>query len=226
MKPARPVPIYVKFAREPVLGVEPGEQVRGWARVWTSLFGAMAEQNALFDVVGLVIARWEFLGGLYRGSDGGTGVADALAYSRKFLFPVNRNYANTEKLVDRTDPSERFDLFTMLRNKPLHGLVPAGVATEDCAKVVTWWMGFSGISAANHMTVDVDGGLHVDAREMCAELARSMNLFADYLDANTDVIDGRSPQARWRRGFWARFQPKFMPGPEWMALGVAEGVPG
>ena len=224
MKPARSISAYENFAKKQVLGVLPGKQVRCWKNGWLSLFRAMADQNAIFDVAGLVIARWEFLGGLYSGTDEGTGYRAALAYSRRFLIPMNGNYATVEKLVDCADPADRFDLFTMLRNKPLHGVVPAGIATEDNKGVVTWWIGFTGILPGSHMTVDADGGLHVDANKLCEELGQSMLAFADYLDADSDQIRGRLPQARWQRGFWARFQPKFMPAKDWMARGVALGV--
>jgi len=223
-KPFRPLAEYTEFVKSQVFHTSPGQQLRDWISVWSRLFQSMQGVNAIFELSSLVIARWEFLGALYLGTEGDSDYHDALAYSRQFLIPINRNYACVENLVDCLDPRERFDLFTMLRNKPLHGLVAAGIATPDNKGVVTWWIGFHKIAPENHLTVDRNGGLHLDGSKFCEELLQSVASFADYQDANTDLVEGRLPHARWRRGYWARFKPKFMKCSLRMAEGVKFGV--
>jgi hypothetical protein len=180
----------------------------------------MKELNAIFELSSLVMARWEFLGALYLGTERDSDFEQALEYSRRFLVPINRNYAGIERLVDTNDPRERFDAFTMLRNKPLHGAVPAGIATPDGKSVVTWWTGFQGVGRGDHLTVDSNGGLHLDCSRLYEELLQSVGSFADYQDANNELLGGLLPHARWRRGYWARFRPVCMACSGWMAEGV------
>jgi hypothetical protein len=207
-----------------VFGLTPDQRTREWAGGWRKTFEALANVNAVFDLAGLVIARWEFLGGLYLGTIEDTNVKDALAYARAFLQGVNSNYANVEQLVDRSQTHDRLDIYQMLRNKTLHGMNPAGIATDDGAGVVTWWIGTSGIAKEHHLIVDSDGGLHVDCTMLFEELLTSVTDFAAYLEVNGAGKEGLMPQARWRRGFWARFCPKSMKGPEWLAKSVLRGV--
>jgi hypothetical protein len=215
-KPARPLNEYVNFVRREVFDRSPGEQTRLWADQWASVLEPMARNmNAIFDLISLVIARWEFLGALLQGTTGETSCKEALAYCEKFLDEVNGNYGNVGKLSDQGRGSP-FELFAMLRNRPLHGLVPAGVLMRDQQNVVTWWVGLSGISAEAHLTVDDQGGLNVDAGKLAGELVNSMRLFASYLDADAGLVNGRSPRINWQRGFWARYRAVGMGEDEWI----------
>src|SRR6266478_5248072 len=95
------LPEYSEFVRSQVFHAEPEQQLRNWISTWRQLFQSMQAVNAIFELSSLVIARWEFLGALYRDTEGDTNYKDALAYSRKFLIPINKNYTGLEKLVDR-----------------------------------------------------------------------------------------------------------------------------
>lgn len=204
--------------------VDPSVQTRHWSSEWNKLRDALSppEVNGIFEFASIVVARWEFLGGLYLGK-ADTDVTAAREYMREFLAPVNPAYLEVENLVQ--NPTQNgLDFFTMLRNKPLHGLNPAAVATQDAEHVVTWWIGFSGIEAQQHLRVDKDGALHVDCNLLFAELQESMEAYAQYLDLDTHEIDGATPKDRWRRAYWNSFKPKFMPDLKWKQKGTDRGL--
>ncbi len=204
--------------------VDPSVQTRQWSSEWKRLHDALSppEVNGIFEFASIVVARWEFLGGLYLGK-GTTKAVDAREYMREFLVPENPLYAGVENLVTNPAP-DRLDFFTMLRNKPLHGLHPTAIAGPDAKQVVTWWIGFTGIQPGQHLMVSADGELHIDCNLLFAELQGSMERYAQYLYEDTHLINAVNPTTRWRRGYWERFAPKFMPGPDWTQLGRDRGV--
>ena len=217
---------YADWVSREISHQPPGDIVRSWAQKWESLFRTLQGADAPIELAGLVIARWEFLGALSLGNTENTGVRDAIYYLDNWLMKANSKYVSAKKLVTNMDPAPRLDIFSMLRNSPFHGVVPAGIATSDSTGVVTWWVGTHGIKATDHLSVDEHGGLHVDVKLLCAELISSMTIYATYLDEDTDASDdSRKPKCRMKRALWARYAPKFMEGSAWMTEGTNRHIP-
>jgi len=124
---------------------------------------------------------------------------------------------------------DRFDIFTMLRNKPLHGVVPAAIRTQP-DEVVAWWMQFDG-GSLDHLAIDAKGKLHVDVSKLARELLGAADRFERYLAADATLLAcgpdnmPRSPTARWQRALWARFRPHEEPGADWIKRGEKLGIP-
>jgi len=208
-----------------------------WAGVPSEKRTVGASGGGLFEVTAIVISRWEFLGGLYCGETGErTDVRHAAAYARRFL----PKYAHTHNMSgDSSATDDTCELFSMLRNKPLHGFTPAGVATNDKKGVVAWNVGAN----ATHLSL-AGPGIQVDCLTLIEDLCKSMEDYAVVLDhdmepaaigSNTNlVVDPRSPRKRWLRAFWARFRPIGFEDPNgaikgheaWMKLGESSyGIP-
>jgi hypothetical protein len=195
------------------------------------VLGGIVNAGGLFETIALTISRWEFLGSLYRGNIRRTGPRDAMAFARRFLEPANALYANVHNLAGRKNRQpNQSDIFTMARDKPLHGANPAAIELENGTGIVTWMMG-PGPTGHDHLQVDQFRALHVDATKLYEELLVAMTLFAEYLDQNQErvagnVIGNHLPQERWLRAAWARFKPHGRGSlVDWMRHGVQYGVP-
>jgi hypothetical protein len=192
----------------------PGQWLRDHRSGWRDLIHVMADKGSAYEAASLVISRWEFLGGLYRGNIGGTGCEDAVVFADRFLQPT-KLYHDAHNLINRQnqDPKQS-DIFMMLRNKPLHGFAPAGIEAVDPNKGVVAWMLGAGVAPGNHLSVDADTNLHVNTKQFADDLYDAMGRFADYLDLNINdpasdkrVIGHHLPRERWLRAHWARYMP-------------------
>lgn len=206
---------YAKWVWDREVNRTPPEQLRSWRIAWSKLFATLKPlgQHAVFETAALVVGRWEFLGGLVRGDTDFEPNANRLrveAFAFQFLAPGNVQYGDREVLSA---------LYTMLRNKPIHGLVPAGVANGQ--EVLTWWVGQTGIDAANHLRVDSKRALHVNCSLLADDLATGLERFAASL---AEEPAGEAAN-RFRRSFWARFCPTTTPVAQWMKLGADRGLP-
>lgn len=207
---------------------EPNEQPGNWIRKhrdgWRNVFAAHLGGSAtVHELVALVVSRWEYLGGLYRGNTSeNTTQQDAKAFADRFLVQVNPLYAGVHDLTNRrTGGSE---IFTMLRNKPLHGANPAGLLTAGGQIVVGWLIGAHD-TGHPHLEVSV-GSLHIHGDKFSEELLEGMSLYADYLDNNNDALTTpHLPQGRFLRAAWARFRPHYLAEVDWMQLGGQHGIP-
>ncbi|HVJ94905.1 MAG TPA: hypothetical protein VM580_34225, partial [Labilithrix sp.] len=72
-----PITDYADWVRGEVLGgragapsVEPADRVLEWREMWHRADDALMNANARFELLSLVVARWEFLGALCLGSVG------------------------------------------------------------------------------------------------------------------------------------------------------------
>jgi len=192
----------------------PGDWTRRQIPGWRNVFAKIVEASAVLELPALVVSRWEYLGSLYRGHTGErTGCEDAVAFSTRFLEQVNPLYRGVHNLTGRTvQQANQSDIFMMIRSG-----------------VVAWWIE-AGDTGGTHLAVDPAGKLNVNGTKLYEELLDAMQLFADYLDQNTekggaDTITNHLPQERWLRAAWARFKPHGHPGATWMTRGLAHGVP-
>lgn len=217
-KPTRSPNAYLAFVTAQVLGKAPATQLQEWARDWDRLLRLISPISPI-ETVSNVITKWEFLGTLFQGKSRKPRQANAGAYVSKFLIPIRSEYGGLFHLTSSGGTKSDFDFYKMLRSKPLHGYVPAGVSTKGFEGVVTWWVGHEGIKETDHLKVDSDGGLHVNTQLLCNELLKSMEVFRTYLIADDNIIDGWSPIERWRRAHWELYAPIGYDLREWMRLG-------
>jgi hypothetical protein len=209
----------------------PGDWTRRHIPAWREVFTKIIDASLVLELPALVVSRWEYLGSLYRGHTGErTGCEEAVAFSTRFLEPVNPLYRSAHNLAGRpVQQANQSDIFMAIRNKPLHGASPPAIEAVNGSGVVTWSIGPSD-TGGTHLTVDALGKFHLNGAKLCDELLDGMKLFADYLDANTekggkDAITNHLPQARWLRAAWARFKPHGHAGAAWMIRGVEHGIP-
>ncbi len=207
------------------LRVTPGEMVRRHAAGWRNVFAGIVAASAVLELPALVVSRWEYLGSLYRGNiNDVTNYTDAMAFSDRFLAEVNGLYRQVHTVSGR-QPS---DVFTMIRNKPLHGANPAAIEAADGSGVIGWWIA-PGDTGGTHLAVDPLGKLHINGTQLYEELLSAMGLLADYLDANTErggpgTLSQHLPQERWLRAAWARFKPHGQAWADWLVHGQPYGI--
>jgi hypothetical protein len=227
---------YAQFAHDQVMNRSPGDAMRGYAAGWRNVLDDIyrAGKNpdapgGQFEMTGLVVSRWEFLGGLYCGATGKTDVKHAAVYARRFMPKYDALHNLSGSPGCGTDCSE---FFTMLRNKPLHGFTPAAVKMHNQDEVLAWGIGDA---PGQHLAIEPSGVL-IDCPTLANDLCGSMDAYADVLDINTEtpVIglnseltpDPHDPQARWKRCFWARFCPVHLSSADWLSLGERKyGIP-
>jgi hypothetical protein len=197
-----------------------------WGKAWNALEAV----DSYFELVALVAARWECLGGLYLGTASGRSDCDeAVAYVARFVEPIQPRYADLHDVTLQQQKGS--DFFTMFRNKPFHGVSPVPTAFHGDREVVGWAMGTRNeIPTADHLTIDARGNVVVNCTMVRDEMLSSMSAFADYLDANVAVAadvkvkDARTPHARMQRAFWWQNKPRHYAG-DWMKEGIALGIP-
>jgi len=189
--------------------------VREWIRDWAPGFEGLIQANAYYDIVGLIGSRWESLGGLLRGTtDGDTGYKDAVAYSAAFLEPLQPRYAPLHDMTMSGGKKTGSDLFTMCRNKPLHGTTPAPIYFADgSGGVICWWIG-TNVPLANHLLVDAEGALHISCQLLRDELLHSMATFADYLESGPAEV-----REAFRRAHWMTLRPQGYERKAWLSDG-------
>jgi hypothetical protein len=181
-----------------------------------------------FEIISLVLARWEFLGSLYLGTTAGSDDHDARAYCHDFVEPIQPLYGDLHDVADR-GVHQKSDLIAMFRDSSLHGMSLIPCMDPDGEHLVGWWVGVADqIAPQNHLRIDEKGNLNVNCSLMSAEMISSMHAFAAYLDDDRVWLekDRRAPTARFRRSFWSRQRPAHFGDPEnWMKRGYACGVP-
>jgi hypothetical protein len=214
---------YADWVRGEVLGKAPEDWMATWRRGWQGVFDALVQQEAIFELISIVSARWEFLGALYEGTEGKSDVAQAIAYVAKFLEPINRDYAGIHNMTGSRAGGS--DFFTMLRNKPLHGMTPAAAAIPGDREVIGWQIGVHLPSPREHLKMDAEKRIGVDGTKLRDELLSSMDDFRAYISQNADQLHGRLPADRWKRGFWARFTPRNVSTKKWMSQGYGRDIP-
>ncbi|MFO0642576.1 MAG: hypothetical protein U0183_25320 [Polyangiaceae bacterium] len=198
----------------------PGTALQGWAARWKNLHDYMVAEGHVFEVVSLICARWEFLGALYRGQTDKSGWPEAVAFTDAFCP------ASYMDLQDWTGQGGGSDLFTQLRNKPLHGMVPAAsvVAPVDPPKLVLRWEIGASVGVADHMTVSTFGFLRVNPGQFCHEFDAAVAGFAKLLTTNNTSMNdplgvSRLPVARFQRAFFGRFCPRGLKCARWVTDG-------
>jgi hypothetical protein len=187
--------VYKNWVEREVRAHDPAVLTANWAIAWEQTLTSMLP-TGVYEHAALILAKWEFLGGLYNGS-GNTDAEDARAYARKFL----PKYEPFQNLSGRVHVAS--DLFSMLRNRPLHGFTPASVLIENTDEVVGWRIN------EPHLQMNADGNIGIVPDVLQSDFIASMRQYANYLEA--DVIESggpaKLPKERWRRGFWMRFCP-------------------
>jgi hypothetical protein len=214
---------YTDWAEEEVTRHEPHEQVRQWVDEWRPTFRALRRPGP-YEHLSLVFARCEFLGGLYTGT-ADTDVAEARSWIDAFMVPVRAGYAALHNLSGRTPNGS--EMFSVYRNKALHGYTPAGVLAPGGGDVVGWWipsrphLGRHGVSvriSSHSLEADFFRALERFARYLDANVQRNANAMRDNPGAQLD------PKHAFRRSFWLRFQPLHHPLAAWTASGVNKGL--
>ena len=214
---------YAEWAAREVLLLSPQKRIQDdWIPNWSRTLKAIQRAEGLFELFSITCARWEFLGSLYLGRTEDTSSKEAVKYVSHFLEPLNQNYRTIHDISGQDNSGS--DFFTMLRNKPLHGYTPAAVAVQGGTEVIAWWIGSNPQAQKHHLQIQ-NGVMHVDASKFLFEFLASLDRFCTYLVQDKDIIDGRTPSDRWRRGFWARFKPKYMARDTWMQEGYERGIP-
>jgi hypothetical protein len=222
---------FARWAAKEIRLLTPSGWIREYRKRWGKLFPAMLDADGLFETNAYVVSRWEFLGGLYRGNvEMNTDCTDAVAFAKKFLEGVNSKYKDVHNLVGRTHQNQnQSDMFMMIRNRPFHAADPAAILVGKGRSVAVWRMAYDD-PKVKHLSLDRRRRLHVNARKLYTELLDATELFAKYLDANTDKIQGLLPQDRYMRAAWARHRPhagkKNPNAKSWMQLGEKRyGIP-
>jgi hypothetical protein len=201
--------LYADWVQGQVNQLTPDQVTRSWGAMWnvslSALYNPLAAPpvTAVYEHASLVVARWEFLGALYQGTAGDSGVGDARGYADRFL-PAGFAQLHNLSGACQAGGSEFFAVF---RNKSLHGFTPAGVYRFPVAggDVFGWSIGAH--PAANHRQLDALLNVQLDSATLQAEFVQSVSDYADYLGANVDAAFPLSPQQRWKKGFWGRFRP-------------------
>ncbi len=192
---------------------DPALITNSWATAWNQTLSPMPTSGA-YEHAALILSKWEFLGGLYNGASD-TNAEDARAYARKFL----PTYEPFQNLSGRTGVAS--DLFSMLRNRPLHGFTPASVLVERTDEVVGWRIN------EPHLVTNAEGSVGIMSGRLQDDFINSVRNYAKYLaaDANDPRDPQGSPKERWRRGFWMRFCPvvKASDRQQWLQDWFAEG---
>lgn len=210
--------VYKKWVENEVTALDPATLTDNWATAWAQTLSPMP-MSGVYEHAALILAKWEFLGGLYTGASD-TNAEDARAYARKFL-PAYEPFQN---LSGR--PGVASDLFAMLRNRPLHGFTPASVLIEGTDEVVGWRIN------EPHLQTNGDGSVGIVSKELQDDFIASARQYVKYLAA--DAIEQndppKPPKERWRRGFWMRFSPVVKPADranwnqEWFDEGFRRGL--
>jgi hypothetical protein len=218
-----PLAEYADWVSREVLSPSPHERIRDdWIPKWSRTLKAVQGAQGIFELVSIICARWEFLGSLYLGTTQNTSSEEAVEYVSRFLSPLNHNYRMIHNISGQRTTGSEF--FSMLRNQPLHGYTPAAISVHGGRQVVAWWIGSDEQAQEYHLQIR-NGVMHVDANKFLSEFLASLDRFRIYLVQDQDIIDGRTPSDRWRRGFWARFKPKYMERDTWMQEGYERGIP-
>jgi hypothetical protein len=192
---------YADKVQQEVTQGPPDQVTRNWGAMWNTMLSALYNPpaiTAVYEHASLIVARWEFMGGLYRGSSP-TSVADARAYADRFL----RGYASVHNLSGLRQPGES-EFFSIFRNKSLHGFTPAGVHRPVPGDVYGWTIGHQ---PAAHLHVNAGLTLQIDSATLQQDFTQSVADYAAYLTTNVDATFPMTPQERWKKGFWARFCP-------------------
>ena len=219
----KPLAEYADWAAREVLLPSPHKIIQDdWIPNWRRTLRAIQGAGGVFELLSIICARWEFLGSLYLGTTKDTSSTEAVEYVSHFLSPLNQNYRMIHNMSGQCTNGS--DFFSMLRNKPLHGYTPAAVAVRGGTEVIAWWIGSDARAQKYHLQIR-DGVMHVDGSKFLSEFLASLDRFCLYLVQDQDIIDGRTPSDRWRRGFWARFKPKYMEKSIWMQEGYERGIP-
>jgi|GEM_PF-1840923 len=219
---------YADWATNEVLSRPPEIRLaEDWIPNWGRTLGAIANARGIHELMGIICSRWEFLGRLYLGRTGDTGVEEAIAYADEFLLPINNGYRQLHNMSGRAQQpgKPRSDFITMFRTKPIHSGTPAAVALPGSVSLIGWWVGFfDEVTRTKHLQVS-DGAIWVDGGVLLDEFILSLRTFAYYLQHDNDLLDGHSPRQRWQRGFWASFKPIWFPEQDWIKEGVTRGIP-
>ena len=209
----------------------PSEWMKRHRDGWVNVFAGIVKASGVFEVPALIISRWEFLGALYRGNLWTSDCRDAVAYATKFLTQVNPLYAGVHNYGNRPiQNANQSDMFMMFRNKPFHGVHPAGINMHDDSGVLAWLVDLKP-TGGTHLGLDRSGSVHLDGAKLIDEFLDSMTIYAAYLnvdrtDSNeVDLVDARTPKERWLRAHWARYKPHGGDDARWGALGSARGIP-
>jgi len=206
-----PIQEYIQWAKNETatLSRSPDQTVEKWRQKWVADFQPMVDKDAIFELASLIVARWEFLGCLYKGYAHKTSNQDqAAAYAKAFLEPVNRAYGATHSKLLPQLPIARI-LFEMLRNKSLHGYTPSGVYDAVAGDAIVWRCVSKGDSAS-HLTFvrppgwTVDNALFVDGETFLGEFDKSLAAFVAHLQANA----GGTAHQSFKQGFWWKLHPK------------------
>lgn len=70
----------------------PAVCVQAWIQDWGRVFDGLIAVSAKYELVSLIGARIEFLGGLHRGTEKDTGYDDFVAYCNDFLVRIQPRY--------------------------------------------------------------------------------------------------------------------------------------
>jgi hypothetical protein len=214
---------YKSWAERDVRQDQPGQYMRKQAITWNKLLTSMALEG-VYERVVVILLKCEFLGGVYVGTTEDSGVASFRAYLDQFFPPAYVAVHNLSGLC----PPNGSEFFSILRNRAAHGFTPSAVALplvpgqgETDREVVGWW-----IPSQPHLGRNDQNGLRIDVNELQKDFVDSCNRYADYLDADTDIVgpDNARPHERFRRGFWSRFRPLHVSSADWQAEGRTRGL--
>jgi hypothetical protein len=209
---------YADWAQKEVTKLSPEAWVRSWAKQWRKTLSAIRKPGP-YEHLSIIVARWEFLGGLYTGS-ADTGVEDARAWTIRFMSPIRSGYARIHNLSGQPKTQRsRSEFFAAYRNRVLHGYTP--VAIYRSTKGVTgWW-----IPSRPHLEKTIRGSLRISSASLQVDFIKALERFALYLGTNRYNSRFRGkPQELWRRSFWMRFQPLNYSRDKWRTEGKDRGL--
>lgn len=213
---------YADWAQEVVLSQRPHERIlTDWKPSWGKTLKAIKEADGLFELFSTIIARWEFLGGLYLGTTSDTNYYQAVQYASKFLEPYYQNYQRIHDMTGRGGNGSEF--FSILRNKPFHGGTPSAIAKNGNTEVIGWWIGSDSDTQRYHLEIHKDV-IYVDSDKFLSEFLDSLDHFSEYLQEDNDIQNNLKPSIRWYSGFWARFKPLYLPKDIWRNEGAIRGI--
>lgn len=215
---------YADWVKGQVLGMGPHDRVRNdWIPNWSRTLQAIERADGIFELISVICSKWEFLGSLYLGTGGNSGVAEAKTFADLFVAQVNPQYFTLHNLSGGAS-SNASEFFSTFRNRPLHGGTPAGVTVSGGTDVLAWMIGFGPSLIQTHLKQH-NNNLNVFGSSFKSEFLASLVHYADYLGANTDYQNGKLPAERFQMAFWRCFHPFHLPKSIWETEGKNRGVP-
>ncbi len=176
---------------------------------------------AIYEAVAIIFSKWEFLGGLYYGKQNGTGGKDFKRFVEKFS-----EFKEVNKHIDLKE------VYNMFRNNTFHSDEPAPYFVKNENRLIRGIVlvkqpGF-GIkehegSKQEEIFLYNKDYLTIYCSGLKKDFKSSVERYIKYLEENrgedredlTAEQKNKTPEVRFRQGYWYCFMPKGMNRGEW-----------